>query len=130
MRNMRFKVSELNDKIKANRDQHRAIFLEALEGYKKKVLEELEKHITAIREGKVQAVYVNLPQPEDHTKDYDRVLTMLSMCTENAVELNEVEFGQYVMDDWNWKRKFLASNSVYSASAARLQADYNDDNNY
>jgi hypothetical protein len=40
------------------------------------------------------------------------------MCTESHVELSEQEFGQYVMDDWAWKRQFLLSNSAYSATAA------------
>lgn len=118
MKNMKFNVAALIEKIDANRKAHRAIFLEALEGYKAKVLEALEKNLEAVKQGNVVRVYINLPPPDDHTKDYDRVLLMLDMCTEQEVELNEQEFGCYVMDDWGWKHQFLTANSVYSNTAA------------
>ena len=83
----------------------------------------MEGHIARIKAGKVVAVQVSLPQPENHTKDYDRVIKMLEMCVNDTVELDEHTFQCYVMDDWTWKRSFLASNSNYSGKAMAAMAN-------
>jgi hypothetical protein len=113
-------VAQLRDKIKENRDKHRAIFEEAVEGYRKKAIELLEEHIKNIKKGKVLRVDVALPQPEDHTRDYDRILAMLDMHSDSSIDINERDFASYVLDDWSWKRQFLTTNSMYSASALDL----------
>lgn len=112
--------SDLLEKVKENRAQHRAIFEEAIEGYRKEGVRLLEEHIARIKNGRLERVYVQLPQPEDHTSDYDRIITMLEMSEETSIELDEGDFATFVMDDWGWKNQFLASNSSYSATAARL----------
>lgn len=112
-------VTELRDKVATNRTAHRAIFEEAVEGYKKRSLAILEEHIAEVKSGRMTRIAVSLPYPEDHTADYDRVLAMLDMSLENSIEIDETTFSSYVMDDWQWKRQFLTSNSAYSATAAR-----------
>jgi hypothetical protein len=120
MKNMKFAVAELRTKIQANRDRHRKIFLEAQDGYRNAMIRELDKRLKEAQSGKKIARVAFFTEPEDHTRDYDRILKMLEMCSESHVELNEDEFGQYVMDDWQWKRQFLLSNSAYSVTAAAL----------
>lgn len=126
MRNMKFKVAELQAIITQNRSAHRVVFLEAMEGFRKTMRATLEKNLQSLSEGRRVEHYISVPRVEDHTADYDRILRMLEMCTEAEVELNEQEFGQYVMDQWNWKKAFLHSNAVYSATAAQLDAEYDD----
>jgi hypothetical protein len=118
MESIRVNKAELITTMKANRAEHRKIVDEAIEGYREQALALLEKHITQIKDGKVARVYVVLPEIEDHTKDYDRVIGMLEMSLDTEVELDEHDYSQYIMDDWAWKRQFLTSNSSYSASAA------------
>lgn len=120
MRNMLFAVTDLKKIIHTNREHHRKIFLEAQDGYRIAMIAELDGRLREAREGRRISRMAFLSEPEDHTRDYDRILTMLEMCTEAQVELNELEFGQYVMDDWQWKRSFLVSNSAYSSTAAGL----------
>jgi hypothetical protein len=108
---------DLIDKLEANKAGHRAIYEEALAGYQEKVLEKIDAFRDRVLAGDVLAVVINLPKPEDHTGDYDRILTMCRMSVADNLELTETEFAQYVMDDWGWKRQFLASNSAYSQTA-------------
>lgn len=108
---------DLTKAVQANRDEHRKIFEEAVEGYKKRAIELLEQHIDRIKKGRVERITVSMPVPEDHTHDYDRVLKMLNMSTATEVELDEHRFAQYVMDDWAWQRQFLTDSSAFSAMA-------------
>lgn len=111
--------ADLVKRIEKNRAGHRKIFEEAVEGYKKEAVKLLEQHIKRIQTGKLEEVAVRLPQPRDHTSDYDRVLEMLAMHVEDQIEIDEDAFASYVMDDWSWKQQFLATNAAYSATAAR-----------
>jgi hypothetical protein len=63
-----------------------------------------------------------MTRPEDHTRDYDRVIAMLERHQGEAIDLLEDDFAMYVQDDWAWKAQFLASNSGYSGKAAEAVA--------
>jgi hypothetical protein len=117
---MRFDKSELKETVSKNRDLHRTIFEEAIEGYKKKVQVALEEHIDRIKNGEIIRVHIYYDEPVDHTRDYDRLLKMLDMTVETHIELTENQFESYILDDWKWKRQFIATNSAYSTTAAAL----------
>jgi hypothetical protein len=114
------KTVDLRAKVVANREGHRKIFEEAVDGYRRASLELLQEHIEEVRSGRLVRIVVNLPYPEDHTVDYDRVIAMLDMSVADIIEIDETTFAAYVMDDWTWKRAFLTSNSAYSATARSL----------
>lgn len=117
MKSVKVSKVDLLVALRDNRSGHRAIFEEALEGYKDTVLGLLSQHVKDVKAGKVKMIQVFLPEPEDHTKDYDRVIRMVEMSLEDELELDQSEFRQYVMDDWSWKNQFLTSNSTYSGTA-------------
>jgi hypothetical protein len=117
MRDITVEKHELVAKVKENREAHRAIFLEAVEGYRAEAVRQLEAHIERIKDGHLPEVRVVLPAPSDHTADYDRVLAMLDWETAATIKIAEEDFAAYVMDDWHWKRQFLTTNSAYSAGA-------------
>jgi len=102
-------------RLRANRDVHRALFLKALSGYRKKAIEELDAAIERIKGGSPKNVYVALRAPEDHTRDYDRVIEMIEMDVRSEIILSEDKFASYVQDDWTWKREFVASTTEYLA---------------
>lgn len=115
----KFKKAELLEIIRTNRDNHKAIFEEALDGYKKLVIEKLEDSLKRARNGQKVNLYFNLLEPINQTKDYNRIIKMLEMTVDDIIELDEASFSQYVMDDWSWKQNFLTSNAMYSATATR-----------
>lgn len=118
MQTVNVKKDELLTKVRSNRDKHRGIFEEALDGYQKRCIELLEEHLDRVRRGTRERVVVSIPFPEDHTDDYDVVIAQLEMSVDDEIEVFEQEFRQYVMDQWSWSRSFYATNSVYSATAA------------
>jgi hypothetical protein len=114
MRTVRLKRIELLEKVKGNRDNHRAVFEKALEGYRKAVVRELEKMLEEAKKGLRIRREVRLVEPMDQTRDYDRIIKMLEMSTDDVIELDEKGFSQYVMDDWSWKANFLESTNPYT----------------
>ena len=74
----KFKVSDLVDILNKNRGEHQKIFEQAWEGYLAAVQGAALKIYEQAKRGKSfdQYTLVNLPIPESHIKDYDRVLRM------------------------------------------------------
>lgn len=120
MKDVTVKKAELREKIQTNRDAHKAIFDEAVEGYREKIIGLLEEHLKRVKKGKMETIRIWLPVPEDHTGDYDRVLAMLDMSVDEEITIDQNTFSSYVMDEWHWKGEFLSTNSAYSATAASL----------
>ncbi len=113
MNKLSFKAAWLVTKLKENRDQHREQYVAAFEGYQKEAISALEDNIERIRNGSQQRVFFTETPPEDHTKDYNRAIMMLENAIDENVELSDHEFRNYVMDDWDWKDGWAASNSKY-----------------
>jgi len=120
MNDVTVEKAELLVIIGKNRDEHRAIFEEAVEGYRKVILAELEQRVEDVKDGKAISHMIHLQAPVDHTDDYSRVIRMLEMHIEDTVAMPESDFSAYVMDDWQWMRDFLSNASSYgSVMAAR-----------
>jgi hypothetical protein len=115
MHSVKVKRTDLLEKIKANRDGHRDLFLKAQEGYRLDFIAELEQHLKDARERKKISRAVSLPEPQDHTEDYDAVIAMLEMSVDEVIELDASSFQQYVLDKWSWKRMVDVTNTAYAA---------------
>ena len=74
---------------------------------------ELDARLHDACKGRRIDVSISLPQPEDYTDDYDRVLEMLNYEVNGVVEFDQHEFAQYVQDDWGWKNRFLDTSMMY-----------------
>jgi hypothetical protein len=117
MNAVKVKREDLLTKVRANREAHRELFLKAQEGYRKLVIEELNKMLADARAGLPIKRSVSLTEPSDHTKDYDRVVAMLEMSVDETITLEAHDFDQYVMDNWDWSRFALSTNTAYAAHA-------------
>jgi hypothetical protein len=113
MRQVKVKKEELLTLLMSNRNAHRGEFEKAQEGYRKRMIEELDQMLEDAKAGRKIQAYVALPEPQDHTKDYDRVIKMVEMSVDPVLELDGTMFAQFVMDDWAWKAEFTATNSYY-----------------
>ena len=114
MREIKVNKAELLKKLRENRNEHRAIFEEALEGYRAEAIRLLDKALADAKKGRKIITYIHLQEPVDQTKDYDRAIGMLEMCVDNEITVTSQEYAQYVMDDWSWKEQFLATNTFYT----------------
>lgn len=111
---IRVNKKDLIAKLTENRATHHAAFEEAMAGYKTRAIELLEEHIERIKAKAPERVMVNLPMPQDHTDDYDRVIDMLDWSQDDDVWVNAHEFSTYVNDEWFWKEEVTATNALYS----------------
>jgi hypothetical protein len=114
MDEVKVKVAALRERVQHNRDQHRAVFEKALEVYKERLLAHLELKVEQVKKGERIEHYIALPVPEDHTKDYDRILNMLDLSVDDEVTITQREFAMYVMDDWAWKESFYSNTVSYT----------------
>jgi len=101
--------------LEINRDKHRDLFLKAQEGYRQRVIEELDEMLQLARDGKELRVTIEMQAPQDHTEDYDRVIAMLKLSVDETVTIDSVSFEQYVLDKWAWSRHANFINQTYSA---------------
>jgi hypothetical protein len=98
--------------VRHNLDAHRTLFLKAQEGYRKLVIEELDRMLADARQGRPIQRSVTLTEPSNHIKDYDRVITMLEMSLKDTVTLNAQSFDRYVIDNCDWSRFALATDTA------------------
>jgi len=111
------KKADLLNIVKKNRAGHQEQYQLAMKGYR----EQAVRVLTALLEAAQKSVPFNvrkvieLVEPQEHIKDYDRVTLMLEMSTADEIAINEREFSQYVQDLWGWKEQFVATNSRYSS---------------
>lgn len=110
---IRVERSKLLTAVTENRDNHRAKFLQAQEGYRKAAIRELDKMLADARAGNRIRRTVSLPEPTDHTQDYDRAIRMLEMCADDWLMISDDDFQRLVMDEWGWKQSWSATNSTY-----------------
>lgn len=123
MKDVRMNKTELLAKVRTNREQHRAQFLKAQEGFRARVIEELDARLADARNGKHIGLLIDLVEPQDHTKDYDRVIAMLEAEQENIVTINATDFGYYVMDDWSWSAFASTVNTLYASGGKMSRKD-------
>lgn len=129
MEKVRVQKAQLLEILKANRTQHREVFLKAVEGYRAEAIALLEAHIDRLAVGKLVQVHVNMASPTDQTADYDRVIGMLEMGEDAVVLLSEQDYSQYVLDKWQWKQAWAISNkkyygASYTTAAQAIPASY------
>jgi hypothetical protein len=108
------KKTELLLALVKNREGHRAEFLEAQHGFREAVIAELDKMLADARDLKPIRLTVSLPTPEDHTKDYDRVIRMLEMSVAEEIQISEQQFSWYVLNEWGWIQRASVTNSMYT----------------
>jgi hypothetical protein len=106
------KISLL-EKMRANLKKHRAMFLEAQEGYREKVIVALDSMLKDARDGKKIRVYVELEAPEDRSEDYSCNIEMLEWSTGDTVSISQLQFKNFVLDKWGWTEQFAMTNATY-----------------
>lgn len=105
---------KLLDALRENQAKHAIEYKEAYEGYKVAFVKEAEKILVNAKENNFDKTTINCPAPQDHSKDYNRVIRMMEMCTAEEIIVSESQFSQYVLDEWNWQANFKALSTAYT----------------
>jgi hypothetical protein len=101
-------------KLLENRDEHRKLFEEALDGWHEEVIKALETQIERVKADKKYNPSWHIPMPEDHTCEYDKMIDLVRASLDDEFELALHEFNCYVRDDWGWKADFLMTALNYT----------------
>jgi len=117
MRTITVKKDELLDVLSRNRSKHREVFEAALDGYRKHAMKVLGEKIASLSQGKIPEIRFMIERPEDHTRDYDRIIGMVNADQGDTFELSETDFAQYWEDDWQWKRQWAKMSSTYATES-------------
>lgn len=113
MRTVTVKKEDLIAKVQTNREEHRAIFLQAQEKYREAVIEKLDQRLAEVRAGHPISLGFSLPEPQDYTNEYDMAIQQLEWEIADTVELDQNMFRQLVLNEWSWSQHFAASNAAY-----------------
>lgn len=127
---MSFSKAKVIETLEKNRAEHEKIYNEAVEGYRKKLVEALAEVVELVQEKRKEVDEKELPKPSlrkyplsglsvptNSLKEYDTVLEMLSLTDDETIVLDQDQYNCYMKDNWYWMREFLTTNSMYSASA-------------
>jgi len=104
--------------IKENKAKHDQIYDAAVSGYWVKAEEVLNEKLAEIKIQEKIEPYLGLTYPENHTDDYNKVISMVELTSQDVIELNHQEFDQYVRNRWGWRNSFLGCNSTYGTGAS------------
>lgn len=63
---------------------------------------------------------LDLVYPQDHSNDYERAIRMMGSSIYDEVKLSADEYDAYVLNNWEWKKNFIAQNTGY-VNAMRLK---------
>ena len=114
MKTVNINREELLKKVKENAAQHEADYKEMEDQYPQVALNLLKQRMKEIKKTGEVNVHFNLRPPEDHRKDYNTLIKMLEMSVDNEIELNQVEFQEYVLNQWEWQNRVAATKAFYS----------------
>jgi hypothetical protein len=115
---VRVSKTKLLEKVKANREEHRATFEEAIAGWRDEIVRRVEEILRDAKAGRDVPLHIGVVRPEDHTSDYDSVISLLEMSEDDELELTYQQFNQYANDNWGWQHQFLATASTYGSETA------------
>lgn len=117
---VRFDKKFLVDTLTANKEKHKAEYEEGVEEYWLTCQQKVAEISKQIEERTYKERYIHLPSKlTSHVKDYERVLSMLEATVDSEISLNQKEYSQYVLDDWEWKEDFTNVKSSYSSLSNR-----------
>lgn len=108
---------QLIAKVQANRDDHAAANTAAEAAYREAAARWLQGQLDRVQAGHMpdRSMPRSLPQPEDHTADYDGAIAMLQWSTDDTYELDESTFANLVLNLWHWTSSWASTNSSYSS---------------
>lgn len=107
---------ELLKIVQENKIKHIAEFNEAVEDYKKQVLLIAGANFKLAKTadlGKFKNIKAHPSAPVSYEDSYKRAIRMLELSVEEIIEVEEDVFNQLVLDEWSWKRGFVASTMSY-----------------
>ena len=122
------KKSELLEILTENRSKHQTDFQKACVIYKQEVLKGFKKLTKDAKKASDPSHIItglHIITPISQVDDYDRTISMLNHTLDIEIELDQHEYRQYVLDEWQWKGAFNATTMAYAnAAPAKARKPY------
>ena len=114
--NLEFKypVSQILKIVKKNKENHQTIYNEAIINYKKILKQELQKLLNDVDNNIDIQHEIRIRKPQHFLNEYDQIIMMLEMTTNEEIHLTSDMFAKIVMNNWDWKNKFEMNTTVYA----------------
>lgn len=122
MNNIRIRKKELLKIVKDNYKKHSSEYNIIITNYKDYVVKLAKTNLDLAKSGDLNLIaqMKAIPSvPTFHGDCYMRVVRMLELSVDNDgifnldVNLNEQEFSELVMDEWDWKKEFNSTFKTY-----------------
>lgn len=120
MNAIKMKREELLTIVRANMEKHVADYNEAVNDYKALVLSTASANLKLAKTADLKefAKIRSLPSaPQSYEDSYKRAARMLELSVDDIIEVEEDVFNQLVLDEWAWKRGFVAASTMYKSGA-------------
>lgn len=116
MKTVKLNKAELLDIVRANKEKHIAEYAESVDDYKAAAVKLAKDNLKLANTGALDRIGAmnSMPSaPVSYEDSYSRAIRMLELSVDDVIELEEQIFNQLVLDEWTWKRQFVASASLY-----------------
>jgi hypothetical protein len=115
------KRTKLLSTLKANLKKHVADYQQAVTNYRQALILDLQKALQkagTVSNEDLAKISVEFQPPFSHAKQYEDLIDMFEMSTEDTVTLDSPAFQSYIKDRWHWKGTFEMLNSSYASKAS------------
>jgi len=118
MENIKVDKAKLLQTLKKHRTNHKKIYEDAMIGFRKAVIREATKILKQAKSDGELILKIDLVRPISFEKEYDKVVGLLELCISDLVEIDEIDFEKYILDQWGWQSTFSSASSSYSSGAS------------
>ena len=128
---LKVKVSDVLQRVKANREQHEKDFKEAVLAYRNKCAQLLSERLNKVQhlpneelqtmtEQELRGLLTfNTPCPKDFLAHYDQVIGALEMATDQEIELTGRQINAWCKDRWEWQDEFFSNTRHFMSQAGK-----------
>ena len=105
------------EKLKLNKVKHQQDYDVALLGWKTEIRENLERELQKVQDGNYDKLdfgfTFSCKKPENHIKEYEVIIGMLEMDENLSTILTDIDYRQYILNEWDWMQNWQLSNMKY-----------------
>jgi hypothetical protein len=116
---------KLLDALRTNLAKHREEYAAAVAAYQERLLADLQlavkkvkkvKDVTALKDFEFEISY-----PEDHSADYEDVITMFEHSVDENINLDGNSFRAFIENKWSWVGNHRELMSTYSVAGSSIK---------
>lgn len=113
---------ELIEALSTGLQLHETAYNEALQDYRKAVVEFMDAAAARARAGDFADLRLNLHAPTYKGDEYRDMIDLLSVSVDETIQLDSEAYKAYYRNEWPWSRDFAASAMTYKSVLAAAGA--------